>query len=174
MITRTIIKIVGYAMLGLLALPVMLLIGLYGWAWVDDVRYARDFFKGRVEIVRVIASKRWLDFGERGLGCSYAAVEFSEETADRLRAGGPEALAGSDRIKFPWYIWNVPWQRTPATGVSDHVLAPFSCLRHFPKRDADLIKQSLLEPGSWYYEGREIGAFLSAEHRLAVSLRNGD
>ena len=170
---HSIMKFFGYAVLGLISFPLILLMAFRTSSWIDDARFAREFFTGRVEVVRVVASKRWLDFGE-GIGCTYAAVEFSEETADRLRAEGPEALRGEGRRRFPWNNWPGSWNRTPAAGVSDHVFAPFSCLRQFPKRYAELIAESLEQPGSWYAEGTEVGAFLSADHRLAVSLRNGD
>lgn len=170
---RLIKKIFGYAVLGLITIPLILLTAFCTSIWIDDVRFAREFFAGRVEVDRVIASKRWFDLGE-GIGCTYAAVEFSEETAETLRAAGPEALSGESGRPFPWNKWDGTWKRTPAGGVSDHVLAPFSCLRQLPRRYAELIAEALEEPGSWYFEGQEIGAFLSADHRLAVSLRNGD
>ena len=145
---RLIKKIIGYAVLGVISIPLILVTAFCTSSWIDDVRYAREFFAGRVEVDRVIASKRWLDLGE-GIGCTYAAVEFSEETADRLRAEGPEAVSGDGRRRYPWSKWDGTWKRTPAGGVSDHVFAPFSCLREFPRRYAELIAEALEEPGSW-------------------------
>lgn len=167
-------KIVGYAVLALLALPVIAVVAFWSWHWVEDIRYAREFFGGRVDIVRVIASKRWQDFRDPGIACTYAAVEFSQVTAESLRAYGPEAVIGDSLQRIHWGRWDVPWMETPAIGLSDSVIAPFQCLRHLPAGYGELIRIALSEPGSWYYEDRENGSFLSAEHRLAVILRYGD
>ena len=78
-------------LLAILLVPLRLILDFCTWKWTDNVRYARKFFDDKVEIVRVIASKRWLDYDEWS-GCTYAVVEFSEASAATLRDDGPKAL----------------------------------------------------------------------------------
>ena len=166
----------GVLAAALLALACISVAALYIWKTIDNIRFAREFFDDKVEIVRIVASKRWHDFSDNYIACAYAAVEFSEATADKLRAHGPNALIGNG---WGWRRgrrekWSPPWKETPPDSVDERRHITFECLKHFPEREAALISESLLRPGSWYYDGGRVGAFLSAEHRLAVTLRYDD
>jgi hypothetical protein len=164
----------GVLAAALLALACISVAALYIWKTIDNIRFAREFFEDKVEIVRIVASKRWHDYSDNYIACTYAAVEFSEATADKLRAHGPKALIGKGWLPNGRERWNPPWRQTPPDSMDERRNVPFECLKFFPKREAALISESLLRPGSWYYENGEVGMFLSVEHRLAVRLRYGD
>ncbi len=166
-------KFVFYA---LVVFPLVLVVIFSGWKWIDNARFARNFFQDKVEIVRVVASKKWHDFSDDHFACTYAAVEFSEASADLLRAQGPRALIGRGWFDGGVEQWNLSWEPTPteAPYIDQLDTSSWWCLQFLPKREFDQISDSLTKPGSWFYRDHQVRAILSAEHRLAVTLRFGD
>lgn len=169
-------KVLKYATLAVLSFPLFLVAAYFAWKWIDNVRFASVFFEDKVEIVRVVASKRWHDSSDQGIACTYAAVEFSEATADRLRAHGPKALVGKGWRRGGQQRWDVRWKPTPTQAPVKIRIEDSSwwCLKFLPERERDQVMDSLSKPGSWYYQRGEISTVLTAEHRLAVTLRFGD
>lgn len=171
-------KFLKACLVALLLLPFALIVAFYLWKWTDNWRYARVFFDDKVEIVRVIASKRWHDSSDDTFACTYAAIEFSKETEAILRRDGPGALIGNGWRRGGQESWDVFWEPTPAFKVNDSwnwAADPlYDCLDHLPDREADLIRADLEAEGSWYHRSFGIGTFLSAKHRIAAIFRYGD
>ena len=170
------LKFMIFLIAAVLVVCLILVAKLFIGKWIGNDRFAREFFQDKVDIVRIVASKRWHDFSDAGLACTYAAVEFSEATADKLRAHGPKALVGKGWSRGGQERWNVHWQPTPtqAPYIDQIDNSTWWCLQFLPKRDFDRISDSLTKPGSWYHRGSEISNVLSPDHRLAVTLRFGD
>ncbi len=178
---KFLIKTLLAVLLAIVLAPFALIFLYYISKWTDNFLYARKFLDDKVEIVRVIASKRWLDYDEWS-GCTYAAVEFSEESAATLRDDGPKAPVGRgwQRVGFWWHWgeekrWNVNWQPTPVEERAENRPDPFyECLKYLSEKDAASIMHGLQTEGSWYFRGSEEATFLSAESRIAALLRYGD
>lgn len=146
------------------------------WKWTEDSQFAREFFDDKVDIVRIVASKRWHHLGDDWIACGYAAVEFSEDTAATLQEAGPKALIGKGWRRGGQERWDVHWQPTPVGKWTENRPADplYACLKYFPDGDAALIKDALKTEGSWYFRGGEVATFLSAKTRIAATLRFGD
>jgi hypothetical protein len=169
----------------LLAICVVALVLFQVWKLIDNAQFAREFFEDKVEIVRVVASKRWHDFFDQAFACTFAVVEFSDSTAAKLRAEGPRALIGKGWLEDRRERWNPPWVPTPDYRIRDKTfksllnetkptLGDFNCLTEFQRAEATLIFESLQQEGAWYFDHHFMSGFLSADHRLAAIMRFGD
>ena len=175
------LKVIAFTFFGFLIF-VIGLVGLYYiWKWDANRHFAQRFFKDKVEVVRVIATKKWHYSDDRWRACSYAAVEFSENTAKTLEEEGPDALKGySGSNRRDKWLWRGGWRPTPVEEwqelKSRMSSSPLECLKYFPKADADVIMGQLLTEGSWYRYGLHSDrlAFLSADSRIAATMRFGD
>ena len=166
-------------------IPLLLVMTYFTWKWVDNARFARRFFDDKVEITRVVASKRWHDFSDQAFACMFAVVEFSASTAAKLRAEGPRALNGDGWLIDRRGKWNPPWVPTPNPRTRDKTfksllnetkptLGDFHCLIEFRRTEAKLIFESLQQEGAWYFDHHFMSGLLSADRRLAAIMRFGD
>lgn len=161
-----------------IAIPVMAVIAFFGWIWSENLFYAQRVFEHQVEITRVVASKRWLDFN-KGFGCTYAVVQFSPESARKLRARGPQkpTYKGSRSRRRLQRRWNVQWQPTPMVPARENYSDsdPLNlCLKELPVEEGGLIAEYLAKPGSWYSRRYNRVAFVSPGARLAAIFNYGD
>jgi hypothetical protein len=85
-------------------IPLILGAALVVKKWVDNSRFAREFFAEKIEIVRGVASKRWHDYTEGPHGCTWAIVEFSHDTASTLRRVG---RLGDSCRSMNWVQWPI-------------------------------------------------------------------
>lgn len=161
------------------AIPIIIYLGIYGKAQFDDLRFARTFFEGKVEITDVIASKRWFDINESGLACTYAVVEISDKSSKDLFEKGPAATFSSSTTKHKKARWSNDWEPTPHKPWPSNYCreggAPLPCcLKEFGTKEEGLLLRQLLKSGSWYFENGEYAGILSPAARRAVTIRYGD
>ncbi len=146
------------SLLTILLVPMCLTSVYLVWKWTEDSQYAREVFDDKVEIVRIVATKRWHHLSDDWIACSFAAVEFSENTAAILREAGPKALIRKGWRRGGQERWDVDWQPTPAGQSTEYRLGDplYACLKYFPEGDAALIKDDLKTEGSWYSRRGEV------------------
>lgn len=168
-------RILRFSLLAILLSPLVAVAVFYAWKWTDNARFAGLFFDDKVEVVRVVASKRWANFEDGVFACSYAAVEFSEDTAKKLLTRGPDVVIGNGWKRGGQEHWNADWKRTPLEEWRENRPDPFEeCLKFLPEKEMTLIHNDLQKGNSWYYRHGQIGQFLSVSNRLAVMVRIGD
>jgi len=164
-------------LLGAGSLMVMVLIVCYFMIFGKD-HFARNFFKEKLEIEKILSSQG-AHFG--AMGCTYAAVKFTQKTSQTLQQNGPFKVASKTNTKpasyFSWHA-NGRWHQTPRRlnhpkdKKSWH--KPFRCLRQLPDHLATLMQAELSKEGNWYFEHEKDAGLISLNHRIAVMVRFGE
>ncbi len=164
-------------LLGAGSLIVMVMITGYFIVFGKD-QFAQSFFKEKVEIEKILSSQGD-HFG--AMGCTYAAVKFTQKTVQALQQNGPFQRANKNtaerQVYFSWYA-NGRWHQTPRrlNHPKDKKTwhKPFRCLHQLPGHLKTLMQDELSKEGNWYFEHEKDAGLISLNHNIAVMLRFGE
>ncbi len=144
----------------------------------DNTRYAGNYYSPELEIVETLASKAW-HWGSSPLrrGCTYAVVRFSENTKNRILAGGLEAQTFRPRKRRQRQFgarWPSPenFKKTPVSAVEDD--AYNNCRDELNRDLRTTLDLMLYHPGSWAFRAWNRVLIVSPEHQIAAAFRYGD
>lgn len=164
-IVMFVLKGLGWIVLALLVLlvgvPLLLLAGWLSWAhFVQSPLYAANYFDGRVEIERVLESRRW-HWGSLpwngGFGCTYAIA----------------ALPISASIESP-DSWADMWQETPIRIPDGKMNILERCTYLWPKSLVERLNTAASKPGSYYIYGHNTLLLYSSGENVVAKICFGD
>ncbi|MEO0929763.1 MAG: hypothetical protein AAFY14_03805 [Pseudomonadota bacterium] len=169
---NTIARILFWAIASAVALFVLAVFVPIGWMFwgkfVDDPRYAGDFFGDLVEYDEVIASRYWGTFGV--WSCTYAIVRLADAPPPY-----PNSRPGAER---GWrYAWGGDWQPTPAHTLGDTTRdALGACADEWDVGIYEELQASLDQEGAFYTrDGVDETVMIYAPSRqIAALVRFGD
>ena len=155
--------------------PLLLWLALAVPLAIENWRFAREFFDGRVEVAQVLASRKWhpvrLTFPSFGSGpddCTYAVVEMASDAPS-------EPPIASESRDFRFAYGSGGWKPTPgptlwATGDDGLVF----CKIRLGDELFEMLAVAMATDGGWWSQSGSIISVYSKPTGLAFRLRQDD